>query len=617
MTMSFRYWNFAPTNAATFLLAAVIVAGMHGRVRGGDPLTLIPPDVAGVIAFRDLDATAEKLNRFIKGLNPDSSGIDVAALGEWLDLAPGSWDTSKPVVLILTQPSLDILTEAEFSDTTVVLAFTPKDAARYAAPAGGREDAVRRMERAGREYYVAVRDGVVFCSGKRRVMRMMRGIAPSESFAATLDDQQKELYAKSDLFVHLPMAGWRERINMLALLAGNMMRLGIAVEEDASLMESGRLMLDWSTDGLRSMVEQMESFTLSLAFDADRFRLSHYHTFRSDGSVSKYLRQVKRSGIDLWATLPDRPFYVLAGFDWQCPPDVSVGVRFQDYMLGAEAATERLSPELRQAILEQATACHKQTKGSYLMVTSPPDRLRPVQIIGGYFMENADEGGRQLRFVQENSTEALPGFVGSGHAGKFERRERDGQEYYELRFDPGAMSDGVRRQMSALYGEDFRIQGASVGQNYLMYAMSDDAKFLPEILRTESEGQNVGKNSRVHDIVRCLPPDPHGLVVLDLGRALSAAPYMARLSLDRGEPESRTGKRPPGAATPSAGDEVVVNGPLLGWACVIRPTSFSGHLVISAKDAVETARIARKVAREFPTGAQRVRAAPPAPRPRN
>jgi hypothetical protein len=606
MMMSLRNPYQTSSYAVTFVLVAAIVGGIAGSALGGDPLTLIPSDVAGVIAFRDLDGSAKKLSRFLKGFNPNSSGIDLRMMEDWLDCEPGTWDSSQPVVFVLSQPSLDILTEAEFSETTAVLAFTPKDPEQYAAPKGSREGAVRRIEQAGRDYYVTMRDGVVFCSGKRRVMRMIRAVSPSESLAATLDDQQKALYAKSDLFVHLPMVGWRERINVLTLLAGNMMRLGVAAENDAALMESGKVVLDWFTGAVRSVVDQMQSFTLSVDFDGETFRLTHYHAFRAGGSVSEYLRQVKRSGVDLWATLPDRPFYLLTGSDWRCPAAVSVAMRFQEYSLNADAMGDRISPELRKMILDQSSACHDQTMGSYLMLTSPPDRAFPVQILGGYYMEDASEGSKQLRFVQENSTEAFAGFIGGAYAGKFERRARNDQEYYEMHFDSAKMSPGLRQQMSALYGENLHIQDAVLGRNYVVYAMSGDDEFLPNILRAQAQGQNIGKNARIREIAACLPTEPHGLVVLDLGRLLSAAPRMARLSIDPVEPGGRAAS-PDHAATPGENDETLSSGPLLGWACVVRPTSFSGHLAISAKDAIETARLARKMAREFPTNVQRVR----------
>ena len=485
---SVRHTLLTSSRVLLSALGALIVAGLCGSASARDPLSMIPPDVAGVIAFRDLDGSCRKLTRFMKTVDPAFSGIDFSFLEDFADFESGAWDASKPVVFILTQPSLDLLTEEEFSETTAILAFTPKDPRQYAAPAGGRDGAVRRIEQAGRNYYVTMRDGVVFFGGKRKIMRILRDITPAESLAATLDNPQQALYARSDLFIHLPLAGWRERLNMLTLLAGNMMRLGMTAGDEPALMESGKVVLDWFTGAARSAVDQMQSLTLSADFDGETFRIAHYHTFRPGGSVCDYLKQVKRSGVDLWAVLPDRPFYVLAAFDWHCPADSAVSVRFQDYVLNSEGVADKLSPELRKSILDMNSACANQTVGSYLMLSSPPGRLQPVQILGGYYMQDAGEGLQQLRFVQENSAAAFAGFMGGNYAGKFERRSQDGHDYFEMRMDASRMSPGVRQQMNSLYGGDLRIQDTAIGEHFVIYTMSGGEPLLSEVIQAHAQG---------------------------------------------------------------------------------------------------------------------------------
>jgi hypothetical protein len=177
------------------------------------------------------------------------------------------------------------------------------------------------------------------------------------------------------------------------------------------------------------------------------------------------------------------------------------------------------------------------------------------------------------------------------------------------------MGEGVRRQMQAVYGNNVRIQDAVVGRNQVMFALSEDGALLPEILSPPTQEQSLGKNARIRELTGRLPADPFGLVVVDLGRALAAAPHMAQVTVEVNEARRDRGPESPGGgATTDRNDEITREGPLLGWACVIRPTSFSGYLAISAKDAMETARIAKKLTQGFPTEARRVRIAIPPPR---
>lgn len=592
------------------VVGGFIVGGLLGPAWAGDPLEMIPGDVAGVIAFRNIEAGSKKLEGFIKSLDPAFSGLDLGMIEESLDLEPGTWDPTKPIVFVLTQPSFDFLDNPEISETHAVLAFTPKHPERYRdeietgvaeqnAPAAAKEvGSLRRVEQAGRSYYLAMRDDVVFLGGKRKAMRAMRGLAAGESLMAALSDDQKAMWADSDVFVHLPLSRWRDRISLMAMLVSNFAKLGMTTEHDADLAKIDTAVLDWSGAGVRSIIDQMQSVTFSASFDGNTFRLAHYHSFRGDGSVAGYLRQVQRGGGDLLAFLPDRPFYFLGAFDWRCPAEASVSVRLTRRIYDTPDMNEKIAPELRARLIKETTACFDQTNGSCFMVTASPGELVPIEIVGGYHMNDARQGLEQVRFIQENSFAALSSF-GVGRGGKSERRTYDGHEYYDTSVDFEALSPGMRQQTAALYGEKVRFQEAAVGDHAVVYTVSSSPSLMPDVLQARELGKTARKNQLVQDIVGRLPADPNALAIVDLGRILAAVPSLASaqwLTINLAAEPSTTDAEPLPAASQGAKTSA---GPMLGWAGTVRPAAFSGCLAISAKDAVRTSELAKQVGRQL------------------
>lgn len=602
MERSRRKWCWSASPTLVVGLTAVLAGSVARPIMAGDPLATIPSDVCGVIAIRNPDQARGKLDELIKEQDPSYGGTDLGILAETLDLGSEAVDWSEPLVFVLTQPNFDFLVETEFNETSAVLAFSPKDPDWYDSLGGAQQvGGIKRVTLGGRKYYAMQREDVVLLGGRRKAMRMLRAeVSTTESLAHALDDEQRAIYARSDLFVHLPMRGWRDRIAFFSLLAANMLRLGMAVEQDAQMLEMGRSVMDWGMRGFERIIEQMESLSLGVSLDGDGFRLTHYHRFAPGGSVADYLRQVTRSEGDLWAALPDRSFYVVGVFDWQTPPELSVAVRFNQYLYDSQLLDARTTPELRKELRDKTIASYGQMMGGCLMVTSPVGQSLPVQVLGGYRMRDAQKGLEQICFIQENAGKTFSGFMGGGYVGPFERRVFNGQEYFEMRLDAGKTDQTLRRQTESLYGPDLRFQNAAIGPHHVMYSMSAAPGLVPEAIRVMAEGNHLGKDPLVRQIRSRLPEKPHGLVLFDLGRLLSAAPDMIRINMTAAGVEASSSPDSSGAETKPASEAAgAPTGPMLGWACVVHPTALRGDLAISVKDAAEVVRLAGKMTREM------------------
>ncbi len=583
-------------------LIAAVATSLVTPIMAGDPLTVIPSDVYGVLAVRHPDQVRAKLDELIKSQDRDYRGSDWSAVAEALDLSPEIVNWSQPVVFVLTQPNFGFVGETEFSDSSAVLAFSPADAGWYDSLNGEQQaGGIKRITLSDRRYYAIRREDVVLLGGRRKAMRMLRASVPAtDSLFHALDDEQKALYARSDLFVHLPMRGWRERIAFLSLLAANMVKLGMVVEQDAQVLEMGRSVLDWGMAGFGQIIEQMDSLSLGVSLSEGAFRLRHYHRFTPKGSVANYLRQVAQSKDDLWAALPDRPFYALGVFNWQTPPEASVAAGFTQHLYDSEILIANSPPALRKELRDKTIAFYGQTTGSYFLVTSPENNLLPAQLFGGYCVRDAQQGLEQLRFIQQNTGESFSGFLAGGHTGKLERRMLDGQEYFELAMNAREADPALRRQMESLYGAELILQDAVIGPHHVVYSLSAPPGLVPEAIRAKAKGNRLESNRSVLEIRSLLPDKPHGLVVVDLGRFLSVLPMLTKLTLTMG---GAVAPRPPDAPGPQTRPAVesagARSGPMLGWACVVHPTALSGHLAIRVKDAVEAARLLQEMTREM------------------
>ncbi|MFH1418093.1 MAG: hypothetical protein ABII12_07420 [Planctomycetota bacterium] len=572
---------------------AICTAGRGGRLLASDLLSMIPADVAGVLALHDLDASCDELCKFLGSHRAGFSGLNVGLVEEALDCEPGTWDTSKPVVFILIKPDFGFLRTTDFSETSTLLAFTPRDYAHYAELVGNQDGRIRRIEQAGSKYYVMTRDGRVFISGKRRSMRAVQRVNQSASLAASLDDEQRAMFAQNDIFLHLPMAQWRDKMNVVALLAINVMKFQAAAKQEPALIEASTQTFDWVGTGLRTVLAEMDSMSLGIAYDGDAFHITHYHAFRPDGSVADYLGRVKRNGVGPWDVLPKQPFFVFGTSDWQNDGKNSLASRLSKFLLERAEESGRIAPRLRRKVSDRTEALHDQMRGSYFMMCSAPHRLLPLSAMGGYVVEDAEEAGEQLRFIQKNAAGALADFMSGPYWGKMARIEKNGRTYYETPFNLDQMNDVTRQQMIWFYGEDARLQQAVLGKHHAVHVLAAPrTSSVFDFVPPGSDAATIGDDPLVQRMRKGLPPDPHLLIIVDVGRCLAAAPYLMQVSpqMTDGAPGASKSEGPAGSLEPPPSP-----GPMLGWACVLTPTAIKGHLTIEGDDAVRASELIKQL----------------------
>ena len=588
----------------------LLVVARGGLLFATDPLQLVPGDVAGIVVFRDVSATSAKLTRFVRRIHQHYEGFEFSAVSEkTLGLAADTIDTSRPIVVIVSKPEglHNFLKRRGLDETGAqypVVAFTPKQPAMLLKELRNRENRARRLEGPHGKYYLLMRDGVAFFSPQRKSLRILRGVGPETSVASTMGKEARSICEQSDVFVHIPLARWREKISPYVWMASGFIKLGIAAQQAPAEQEMTMAMADWFVDGARKAVDQMETLTLAMDFDGETFGLSHRFAFNRSGEYAEYIRQVRRSGFDLWKPLPDRPFVVLGILDWRCPPGSSLLSRLNTYFWNTDYARKAVPAQKRQKLLGCANACYGGMKGMQFIVTSPPKGNHPLQVYGGYATDDPAASFKQYCYIQENSQKALAALVPGGAAftGDFKRRHHQEVDFLEFEFKLNQVPEAMRHSVVGVYGEGARVQHAVGGKYEVVYSVAQPPWGVLDQIEAIKTGRNVGKNPAVTRIRSRLPADAQAIVILDIGRLIGLLPHLAQTAPPAAD-DSRgaTGREGQSKAElTKPGPKPIKVGPLLGWSCLAQDNALNCRLVIAADDLLEAANLVRSLAAHPP-----------------
>jgi hypothetical protein len=574
------------------VLAVFALASAVGPVLAADALRFVPSDVAGCLTLSNVSASSRAFVDFAQRLDTDSRAFDLAEFEMAVGFEPGTLDLSQPIHIILSRPEeLGVFLRGEGSGDGAehypLIAFVPKDGAAFMAKVGGRENRPRRQEGPFGSYHLLMRDGVAFVSEQPKWLHRVKRVVPEGSLAASLSKDIAAMGSSSDIFLHLRMDRWREKISPFVMLAGNLIKLSVASEQEPAQREQVSQLIEWLASGFSEALEQMETVTLSMAFDGETFRVGHHLAFREGAWFADYLSDVRRTGVDLFRGLPDQPFFMAGVFDWKCPPGKSFNCRFSRYFYSLDAAKRTTPKDLRARLVDTAMDCAASLNGSQFMLTSPPGQLQPMQVLTGYAVEDAREVFKKYRFIQENAAELMTSFMPGGAAGKmgrFKECRQDGIEYVELPLDLAGSSETGGEQIALVYGEGARLQQAILDEKQIVFTITQAPHGVVDLTQRLKAGATLGRNKPVRRIRSRLPADANAIVLIDTGRLASAVPLLAQMSLTG----ARHGWRP--RMNAGSGDARPV-GPLLAWTCRVRPTALDCQLMMEADDVLEMVRL--------------------------
>lgn len=567
---------------------AMLVPMLNERLFAGSVLEMLPADVPGFLILPHITESNDRLTAIASRISGDYRPREVNDLTEELGIPEGSCDASKPIVLIFTRPTFD--------RSDCVVAFHPADPGAFRLAHGLNGSRSKRVEVDGKKVRILMRKDIAFVSRRLLPLRVLRNVNPNSSALTAMDDADKSHLSGGDVVVHLNLKRWRERIAPILALATNMMQLGIAAEGDAQKAAAAREVLQWFGSGITELVAQMDSVTLSVQLSDDAIRIEHRHRFAPGGGVCRYLGGVTRESSNLLKTLPDRAFWMAGVSNWRCPPGEDLTTRLTEFVMNKEVVGPKLSSEKVEQIISDVRCCYGQMKGSSFMLSSQKGLVFPMEMIGSYILEDAVKGVKQICFIQENANEAMSFLMPTGDLGsKFERLEKDGLKYAEMKLNFDSMKPALRQQLEQTYGPRARFQNAMISPTEVVFCMAEPPLSVITLAQARKAGMpTLDQNEEVRRITSFLQPEPNIIVLLDLDRLIAAAPQLATQSsvkiAIRDDHKSGPADTPP--------YEVLTHSKsLLGWSCVVQRGELTGRLAIDVEDAVSAAKGIRRIAK--------------------
>lgn len=547
----------------------------------------VPAGVPGVLVLPRPAAANQALSDLARRINPNYEPISLDCLADHLDVNRESWDPTAPVAIILTKP--------ELKRTSMVVAFRAR---RDADRDTDKSKTICRGERPSGRCWTMARDGLIFCASRRSALRSLSALEGKSTLAADLDDSERAFLDGADAVVRVNLDPWRQRLDSYVTLAANMMKLGITASTDPQAIAATHALLDWMIGGVNKVVEEMRTVTVAATIRGDMLRLTHHHRFRPGGAVGTYLASVRNNKLDMLATLPNRPFWLVATTNWQCPAESSVTARMTEYVLNLNSGDAAISPKTKNRFISEVRACYSQTRGTSLMMSSGDESLFPLQLSGSYVYEDARKGLAQMCFVQENACETLSMFVpiGDMHT-KFQVRRVGDLEISEMKPDLSRLSRKMRDDLSQAYGPEIRYQYVALDDREVMFYMGQTPSGVADLARKRTtDKETLAGDPSVQRLVKALPDAPNIFVAVDLRRLLDELPAIAKITVsdDDGERvpvlpvahgEGRQAARPDPA--------------LLGWSLTVGRNSITGCLAMNANDLVETTAAARRAFSEL------------------
>ncbi len=554
-------------------LFALCCAAAPLSLWAADPLAFIPAEVPMVLAFPRLEQSAERFDEFVRRFIPEFAGFDVNEVQRGFGLPDGVLDTRAPAYLLMMRPAA--------TPRSFVLVFKPSPDSALFPDHAEKGPAIRRLETVEGPCYLAMRDGVAFASLSSRAMIAARRMSSVNSLAAVLSPQERAMLESSDVYVRFSMAAWRDRLSPFVFLASNLVKLGAQSSGGEAGAEALQV-LDWFTSGAASVIDQMNYVSAALSYDGRVLRVTHHHVFRAGGSAARYLAQVSRDDFDGLSLLPDQPFFIIGEFGWRVPGESALTTQLTRYVFDLPSIRRKFAEDQRQQLLQATRDCYGRMSGSFIMVSSPPDRLQPIYLLGGYAMKDARKGLEEFRFIQENSGEVLSAIAGSPMLRGFESRTEAGRTVYEMSIDYAGLDSETRRQAVLFYGAEARVQEAVLDEDHIGYITAPPPLSVAALAEARDSGRHVGAQPAVRRILATLPDQHHALILVDLGRCFAVVPWLIQAGLGSAGAASAV---PPAATVP----HTAAAGPFLAWSGTAGEGSFTGCLVIEVGDAFRAA----------------------------
>lgn len=504
----------APAEPATTQPASVNLFD----ARLGRALAYVPSDAHIVIVVPDIEALLNGLTTFGTAIGaPLLAEVDAERLlGAAIGAAVSAVELRGPLVFALPR---------DYGDPVLITTIGCQTTWAGCTEAKRLADGLTIYE-LGPQSFVGATEGdvVIFArdsadlrtatGGNRRFLQQFRE-------AVGNDLERRHLIAYIDVAaVH---AEWNERLNLI------LQTLYLGMATSGTDVEIAGLVWNFLIEQARTTLSEARTCVVGLQLDREGVFMEARARFTPDGSIAKYLRQVRPSQRDLFRGLPAGPASFAVSYEWVAGPDtVSLNDAMMKAMFGSEVVRRQIGAEAADRLQQRCTELNRMVPG-----VSAAFSLRPktgMLYWGLYLTERPSDTLREFKAITELAPEFLTAWGTFPAAMRPQPAfELAGEQVESFAFDIDESELQFQPMMGSFYGEDPTLYIAKHAEG-LAYAFGPQVAAREQLARLLARDlPSMAEDPRVQALRQRLTPGAQSLLVADLG--LLAREVLGMLSM--------------------------------------------------------------------------------------
>jgi len=399
------------------------------------------------------------------------------------------------------------------------------DAWKQASHARELEDGLLAVRFLGESNYAAIRNDVLVLAEEREIVQ--GALAADGKFAARFRAAAGTHLAKCQVVAYADLTAWRPVVDGALTALGMYLQMSTAMSCPAE--ESSGQLSRWAVGELGKLLREVGACTGGLRVDADGVFAEGTASFRPDGSVAGYLKNVRRTERALLRGLLDQdPFLVLA-CEWEVPRGTkSLNTRLLEGLLASDAIKDRIGAAAFEKAMKASAAAHDAMTGFNVVLSASP-RGEGVLISGLYFTDSPKTVTESMAEVYRISPEFANPFGAGPKVEITTRTERiDGTDVQAFDMVFQTEDEQLKRLLQTVYGKITTVYSAARDAD-VVYATGATEPARAQLAKLlAGQGGQLAENRRAIAAGKTLSPNPQVFVVIDVLRLVEFALGIAR-----------------------------------------------------------------------------------------
>jgi len=326
----------------------------------------------------------------------------------------------------------------------------------------------------------------------------------------------------------IDVPAWKPTIDQFMMMGQGLIQMGLSSAGPQGRSAMG--IVTWLLDAVSTVTSEAESYVLAGAINGQGLRAADVATFKAEGKIAGYLKQVQPAREALFRGLPAEDCAMVFGYEWSAPPNAGSPVESMLRALVEPAtATEPAAAAEMKEIIEKSIALQKKLTGQNFAFRFAPNG--GIELAGSYL---TPDGAAVLDLVIETS-EMSSQFMSQLTSGtvatkiSHETTEIGGKraDLFNIAFE--GTDEAAVQAANAVYGESPTMIVGAVPQG-LAYCIGRRADAPQHFEKVQGVGGKapLADDSRVKAALARVPESPQWCLLVDVEKTAESFMEIAR-----------------------------------------------------------------------------------------